>query len=41
VYEDYADELEIELVPETGHFTVDEKPDLVDEPAMKFFPNPE
>jgi pimeloyl-ACP methyl ester carboxylesterase len=40
-YEDYADDLEIELVPETGHFIVDEKPDLVNERAMKFFSIPE
>ena len=28
-YEGHADRLEVELVPDAGHFLVDEKPDLV------------
>ena len=28
-YEPYADDLRVELVPDSGHFIVDEKPDLV------------
>ena len=28
-YERYADDMEVELVPDSGHFIVDEKPDLV------------
>jgi pimeloyl-ACP methyl ester carboxylesterase len=39
-YEDYCDDLEIELVPGNGHFIVDEKPDLVSERAMRFFTDP-
>ncbi|MEO8211151.1 MAG: alpha/beta hydrolase [bacterium] len=36
-YEEYTDDFKVELVPETGHFIVDEKPDLVNDRAMKFF----
>lgn len=36
-YEKYADDIKIELVQDTGHFIVDEKPDMVNEKAMKFF----
>ncbi|HMS66100.1 MAG TPA: alpha/beta hydrolase [Ignavibacteria bacterium] len=36
-YEKYVDDLQIELVPDTGHFIVDEKPDLVNEKALEFF----
>jgi pimeloyl-ACP methyl ester carboxylesterase len=36
-YQGFTDDLEIELVPETGHFIVDEKPDLVNQRAMSFF----
>jgi pimeloyl-ACP methyl ester carboxylesterase len=28
-YEPYADDMEVELVPDSGHFIVEEKPDLV------------
>jgi pimeloyl-ACP methyl ester carboxylesterase len=33
----YADKLEVELVPDTGHFIVDEQPDLVTRRALDFF----
>jgi pimeloyl-ACP methyl ester carboxylesterase len=33
----YADDFEIELVPDTGHFIVDEQPDLVTQKALEFF----
>jgi len=36
-YEPYADDMEVELVPDSGHFVVDEKPDLVVERAREFF----
>jgi pimeloyl-ACP methyl ester carboxylesterase len=36
-YERYADDMEVELVPNCGHFIVDEKPDLVVERARAFF----
>ncbi|OLE37679.1 MAG: hypothetical protein AUG48_03870 [Actinobacteria bacterium 13_1_20CM_3_68_9] len=36
-YEPYADDMEVELVPDSGHFVVDEKPDLVVARARKFF----
>jgi pimeloyl-ACP methyl ester carboxylesterase len=39
-YERYVDDFGIELVPETGHFIVDERPDLVNERALQFFKNP-
>jgi pimeloyl-ACP methyl ester carboxylesterase len=39
-YEPYVDDFGIELVPETGHFIVDERPDLVNERALQFFTNP-
>ena len=32
-----ADALELELVPETGHFIVDEKPELVADRTLGFF----
>jgi len=35
-YEHYADEMELELVPDAGHFLVDEKPDLVARRALAF-----
>ena len=28
-YEPFADDMRVELVPDSGHFIVDEKPDLV------------
>ena len=30
-YEPYADDMQVELVPDTGHFIVDERPELVTE----------
>ncbi|MEO8146359.1 MAG: alpha/beta hydrolase [Bacteroidia bacterium] len=36
-YEKYTDDFEIERVPDTGHFIVNEHPDLVNERALKFF----
>ena len=33
----YADSLEVELVPDTGHFIVDERPDLVTRRIVDFF----
>ena len=35
-YERYADEMELELVPDSGHFVVDEKPDLVARRALAY-----
>ena len=34
-YEPYADDMEVELVPDSGHFIVEEKPDLVVERAAR------
>jgi pimeloyl-ACP methyl ester carboxylesterase len=36
-YEPYADDLEVELVPDSGHFVVEEKPDLVVARLRSFF----
>jgi pimeloyl-ACP methyl ester carboxylesterase len=36
-YERYADDMEVELVPDSGHFIVEEKPDLVVERLRSFF----
>lgn len=36
-YEKYADDITIERVENSGHFIVDEQPDLVNERALKFF----
>ena len=36
-YEPYADDMEVELVPDSGHFVVEEKPDLVVQRAREFF----
>jgi pimeloyl-ACP methyl ester carboxylesterase len=36
-YEPYADELEIELVEDCGHFIAEERPELVLERALQFF----
>jgi pimeloyl-ACP methyl ester carboxylesterase len=36
-YEQHADDLTIELVPDTGHFIAEEKPELVNERALEFF----
>jgi pimeloyl-ACP methyl ester carboxylesterase len=35
-YEEHADDLEVELVPDCGHFIADERPDLVAERAREF-----
>lgn len=35
-YEQYADDMELELIPDSGHFLVDEKPDLVARRALAF-----
>jgi pimeloyl-ACP methyl ester carboxylesterase len=35
-YEPYADDMRMELVPDSGHFIVDEKPDLVTRRAREF-----
>ena len=36
-YERYADDMAVELVPDSGHFIVEEKPDLVVERLRSFF----
>lgn len=36
-YEKYADDMEVELVPDCGHFIADERPDLVADRARAFF----
>ncbi|MFN2463290.1 MAG: alpha/beta fold hydrolase [Candidatus Dormibacteria bacterium] len=36
-FEDHADDMRLELVPDVGHFIVDERPDLVLEVARRFF----
>ncbi|HEX6712918.1 MAG TPA: alpha/beta hydrolase [Thermoleophilaceae bacterium] len=36
-YERYADDMQIEFVPDTGHFVVDAEPDLVARRALEFF----
>jgi pimeloyl-ACP methyl ester carboxylesterase len=36
-YEPYADDMRVELVPDTGHFIVDAEPELVARRAMEFF----
>jgi pimeloyl-ACP methyl ester carboxylesterase len=36
-YENYADDIKIELVPDSGHFILSEKPNLVNERANMFF----
>ena len=38
--ERYFDDYQLELVPDTGHFIVDERPDLVNERAYAFFKDP-
>src|SRR5205085_8861802 len=35
-YERHADDMRVELVPDSGHFLVNEKPDLVVERAQEF-----
>jgi pimeloyl-ACP methyl ester carboxylesterase len=39
-YEKYVDDFSIEMVPDTGHFIVDERPELVNERALAFFMDP-
>lgn len=36
-YERHADDMQVELVPDSGHFIADEKPELVAERARAFF----
>jgi pimeloyl-ACP methyl ester carboxylesterase len=36
-YQQYADQMRVEIIPDTGHFLVDEQPDLVAERARDFF----
>jgi pimeloyl-ACP methyl ester carboxylesterase len=36
-YEPHADDMEVELVPDSGHFIVEEKPDLVIDRLRSFF----
>ncbi|MFN0173868.1 MAG: alpha/beta fold hydrolase [Saprospiraceae bacterium] len=36
-YEKHMDDFQIELVPDAGHFIVDERPDLVNDRAFQFF----
>ena len=36
-WEGHADDMRVELVPDTGHFIVDERPELVIERALEFF----
>jgi pimeloyl-ACP methyl ester carboxylesterase len=36
-YERHADDMRLEIVPDSGHFLVDEQPDLVSERAIDFF----
>ena len=36
-FEPYADDMEVELVPDSGHFVVEEKPDLVVDRLRSFF----
>ena len=39
-YEEHADDMRVELVEGTGHFIVDERPELVTERALEFFGQP-
>ena|GEM_PF-563440 len=39
-YESHFNDVLIEVVPRAGHFIVDERPELVNERAMKFFMDP-
>lgn len=36
-YQKYVDDLNVERITDAGHFIVDEKPDLINERALKFF----
>jgi pimeloyl-ACP methyl ester carboxylesterase len=36
-YEEHADEMDVELVPDCGHFIADERPELVADRARSFF----
>lgn len=36
-YEPYADDMRVEMVPDTGHFVIDAEPELVAERALEFF----
>jgi len=39
-YEPHTDDMELELVPDSGHFLPDERPELVAERALAFFAGP-
>ncbi|HXD57074.1 MAG TPA: alpha/beta hydrolase [Thermoleophilaceae bacterium] len=39
-YEPYADDLEVEHVPDAGHFIAEQRPELVLERALEFFARP-
>lgn len=39
-YEKNTNDLQIEIVPHTGHFIIDERPDMVNEKAYAFFTDP-
>jgi pimeloyl-ACP methyl ester carboxylesterase len=36
-YQPYADEMRAEVIPDTGHFLVDERPELISDRAVDFF----
>ena len=36
-YEEHADDMRVELVPDAGHLVVDERPELVSERVLEFF----
>ena len=36
-YEPYADDMQVELVPEAGHFIAEDRPELVVDRALRFF----
>jgi pimeloyl-ACP methyl ester carboxylesterase len=36
-YEPHADDMDIEFVPDSGHFIADEKPELVAQRALELF----
>jgi pimeloyl-ACP methyl ester carboxylesterase len=39
-YEDYADEMEVEVLPGVGHFIAEEVPQLVADRAFEAVPSP-
>jgi pimeloyl-ACP methyl ester carboxylesterase len=36
-FEEHADDMRLELVPDCGHFIADERPDLVADRALELF----